>query len=132
MEANIKRLLAYSSIENIGIILIGLGVAMTAAATGAKLLSSLALLAALLHLFNHSIFKGALFLGAGAVHYATGTKDLENLGGLLRRLPYTGAYFLIATLAIVALPPFNGFMSEWLIYQALFAKLLIRRRWGAE
>ena len=130
MEHNTKRLLAYHSIENIGIILIGLGVALAASASGAKVLSALALTAGLFHLLNHTIFKGALFLGAGAIHYATGTKDLEELGGLLKSMPYTGLFFLVAALAIAALPPFNGFISEWLTYQALFAKLLAAESGG--
>jgi hydrogenase-4 component B len=120
MEHNIKRLLAYHSIENIGIILIGLGIALIARSDGNPVLFSLAMLAALFHLLNHTIFKGALFLGAGAVHYATHTKDLEELGGLLKKMPYTGLFFLIASLSISAIPPFNGFVSEWLTYQALF------------
>lgn len=120
MEHNIKRLLAYHSIENIGIILLGLGISFIAYANGNMVLFSLGMLAALFHLLNHTIFKGALFLGAGAIHYATHTKDLEEMGGLLKKMPYTGLFFLIASLAISAIPPFNGFVSEWLTYQALF------------
>lgn len=124
MEHNIKRLLAYHSIENIGIILIGLGISLWAYAAGQSFLSALALFAALFHLLNHTIFKGGLFLGAGAIHYATGTKDIEALGGLLKKMPYTGLFFLISSMAIAALPPFNGFVSEWLTYQSLFSNLI--------
>lgn len=124
MEHNLKRLLAYHSIENIGIILLGLGIAIWAHAAGQASLSALALLASLFHLINHTIFKGALFLGAGAIHYTTGTKDIESLGGLLKKMPYSGLFFLIASMAIAALPPFNGFVSEWLTYQSLFGYLI--------
>jgi len=122
-ENNIKRLLAYSSIENMGIILIGLGLALSAAGSNQDSLAALAVLAALFHTLNHSLFKGVLFLGAGSLHYATHSKDLENMGGLLKKMPYAGLFFLLASLAIAALPPFNGFVSEWLTYQALFANL---------
>ncbi|MCL6591692.1 MAG: formate hydrogenlyase [Firmicutes bacterium] len=124
MEHNIKRLLAYHSIENIGIILIGLGIALWAHAAGQSFISALALFAALFHLLNHAIFKGGLFLGAGAIHYSTGTKEIEALGGLLKKMPYSGLFFLIFSMAIAALPPFNGFVSEWLTYQSLFGNLL--------
>ncbi|HEY9059993.1 MAG TPA: proton-conducting transporter membrane subunit [Pseudobacteroides sp.] len=120
MEIDIKRLLAYSSIENTGIILIGLGISIYGFTKGNSLLSSLALVAALIHLFNHSLFKGALFLGAGSVHYSTHTKNMEKLGGLLKKMPYTGLFFLIACLSISSMPFFNGFISEWFTLQALF------------
>lgn len=123
MEHDIKRLLAYHSIENIGIIFIGLGLSFYARAAGNQTLCALSLAASLFHLLNHTVFKGALFLGAGSVHYATRTKDLEKLGGLMKKMPYTGFFILIASLAISAIPPFNGFVSEWLTYQALFANL---------
>lgn len=123
MEHNYKRLLAYSSIENIGIILIGLGISLTAYSENQMIIASIALLAALFHVINHSLFKGALFLGAGAIHYATHTKNLEDLGGLMKRLPYTGILVLLASLSISALPPFNGFVSEWLTFQSLFQVL---------
>lgn len=123
MEHNIKRLLAYHSIENIGIILIGTGLSMYGYATGNPALYALSLIAALFHLLNHTLFKGALFLGAGAIHYSTHTKDLEKLGGLLKKMPYTGLFFLVASLSICAIPPFNGFVSEWLTYQSLFMNL---------
>lgn len=120
MEHNIKRLLAYSSIENIGIILIGIGLCIIATANGNSVLAALSLTAALFHTFNHSIFKGLLFLGAGSIHFATGTKDIEKLGGLIKKMPYTAVFFLVASLSICAIPPFNGFISEWLTYQAMF------------
>ncbi|NJD03022.1 MAG: hydrogenase 4 subunit B [Ruminiclostridium sp.] len=120
MEHNIKRLLAYHSIENIGIILMGVGLCVIATASGNYTLAALSLTAALFHTFNHSVFKGLLFLGAGSIHFATGTKDIEKLGGLIKKMPYTAIFFLIASLSICAIPPFNGFVSEWLTYQAMF------------
>lgn len=123
MENNIKRLLAYSSIENIGIILIGTGISFMAYSAGNMALCGLSMTASLLHLLNHTIFKGALFMGAGSIHYATHTKDMEELGGLMKKMPYTGLLFLAAALSISAVPPFNGFVSEWLTYQSLFMSL---------
>ncbi|ALG68664.1 hydrogenase 4 subunit B [Beggiatoa leptomitoformis] len=118
MQNDVKRLLAYSSIENVGIICIALGLSLLFIAIGRPLIGSLALLAALYHALNHAVFKGLLFLGAGAIIHTTHEKDLERMGGLLKRLPYTGFFFLIGVLSISALPPFNGFVSEWLIFQA--------------
>ncbi len=123
MEGDIKRLLAYSSVENVGIILIGLGVSFTAFAQGNRLIGTLALIATLLHTVNHTFFKGGLFLGAGSVHYATGTKDMEKLGGLIKTMPVTAFLVLCFSLAISAIVPFNGFISEWLIYQSIFADI---------
>lgn len=123
MEHNIKRLLAYHSIENIGIILMGIGLSIIATVNGNSLIGALALTAALFHTFNHSIFKGLLFLGAGAIHYSTGTKDIEKLGGLIKKMPYTAVFFLTGALAICAIPPFNGFISEWITYQSMFLNL---------
>lgn len=123
MEHNIKRLLAYHSIENIGIIFMGIGLSIIATAGGSRLVGALALTAALFHTFNHSMFKGLLFLGAGAIHNSTGTRDIERLGGLIKRMPYTAVFFLAGALAISAIPPFNGFVSEWLTYQAMFLEL---------
>lgn len=120
MENNIKRLLAYSSIENIGIILVGTGLAVMSASSGAKLAAAFAVTAALLHTLNHTLFKGLLFLGAGAIHYSTGTKDMEKLGGLIKKMPYTAVFILAGCLSISAIPPLNGFVSEWLTYQSLF------------
>jgi hydrogenase-4 component B len=119
MEHDLKRLLAYHSIENIGIILMGLGAALMFQHTGHTLLAALALVAGLYHTINHASFKGLLFLGAGAVLHATHTRNMEEMGGLAKRMPQTAFYFLIGAVAISALPPLNGFVSEWLTYQAL-------------
>ena len=119
MEHDIKRLLAYHSVENIGIILLGIGASMMFKSHGLYSLSAIALLAGLYHTLNHAVFKGLLFLGAGSVMHATHTKNIEDMGGLLKSMPYTGLFFLIGSVSICALPPFNGFVSEWLTYQAL-------------
>lgn len=118
MEHNLKRLLAYHSIENIGIILMGLGAALMFRHAHRPLLATLALVAGLLHTLNHALFKGLLFLGAGAVLRGTGAHNLEDLGGLIKPMPKTALFFLIGAVAISALPPLNGFVSEWLTYQA--------------
>ena len=118
MEHDLKRLLAYHSIENIGIILMGLGAALMFLHSGHPVLATLALLAGLYHTINHAVFKGLLFLGAGAVLHATRTRDMEQMGGLAKRMPQTAFFFLIGAVAISALPPLNGFVSEWLTYQA--------------
>lgn len=117
-QRDIKRLLAYSSVENIGIVAIGLGLGMIFAHYGHPLLAALALVAALYHVLNHALFKGLLFLGAGAVVHATHSRDIETMGGLIHRLPRTSVLFLVGCLSISALPPFNGFVSEWLTFQA--------------
>jgi hydrogenase-4 component B len=119
MEHDLKRLLAFHSIENIGIILIGIGVALVATANGAHLLGGLALTAALFHTFNHAIFKSVLFLAAGSVQAAAGTRDLNALGGLARAMPVTAVAFAIGAAAISGVPPLNGFASEWLTFQGL-------------
>ncbi|HEX9048838.1 MAG TPA: proton-conducting transporter membrane subunit, partial [Verrucomicrobiae bacterium] len=119
MEHDLKRLLAYHSIENIGIILMGLGAALMFLHSGHQVLASLALIAGLYHTINHAAFKALLFLGAGAVLHATGTRNMEEMGGLARRMRWTALFFLIGAAAISALPPLNGFVSEWLTYQAL-------------
>ncbi|UWG95364.1 formate hydrogenlyase [Dehalobacter sp. DCM] len=124
MEHNIKRLLAFHSVENIGIILIGLGVSYIALAQHNAMIGGFALIAALLHTVNHALFKGGLFLGAGAIQYAVHTKDIEKLGGLLKRMPVTGLLILCFSLAISAIVPFNGFISEWLTFQSLFANIV--------
>lgn len=124
MENNIKKLLAFSSIENMGIILVGLGVGLIASAKGNMFLAGLALIAGLFHTFNHMFFKGGLFLGAGAIQYATHTNDMNLLGGLIRQMPVTAFFVLCFSLAISAIVPFNGFVSEWLVYQSLFAGIL--------
>ncbi|MBI4496904.1 MAG: hydrogenase 4 subunit B [Chloroflexi bacterium] len=119
MEHDLKRLLAYHSVENIGIILIGIGAAQVLTALDQPAAAALALAAGLFHVLNHAVFKALLFLGAGAVQRATHTRDLERLGGLIRTMPWTAATFLVGAMAISALPPLNGFMSEWLIFQGL-------------
>ena len=119
MEHDLKRLLAYHSIENIGIILMGLGASLIFLCTGHPLLAALSLIAGMYHTINHASFKGLLFLGAGAVVHATHTRNMEEMGGLAKRMPETAFYFLIGAVAISALPPLNGFVSEWLTYQSL-------------
>lgn len=119
MEHDLKRLLAFHSIENIGIILIGVGVAMLASAAGAPALAGLALTAALFHALNHALFKSVLFLAAGSVQAAARTRDLNILGGLARAMPVTALAFGIGAAAISGLPPLNGFASEWLTFQSL-------------
>ena len=121
MEHDLKRLLAYHSVENIGIILMGLGAAFLLASLGQPVAAALALLAGLYHVLNHAVFKALLFLGAGAVQQAARTRDLEALGGLIHRMPWTAATFLVGAAAISALPPLNGFVSEWLTFQSLLA-----------
>jgi hydrogenase-4 component B len=119
MQHDLKRLLAYHSIENIGIILLGVGAGMIAIASGQPGLAAVGVAAGLYHVLNHAVFKGLLFLSAGSLVVATGTRQIEELGGLLRRMPWTGACFLVGAVAITGLPPFNGFASEWLAFQAL-------------
>jgi len=121
MEHDLKRLLAYHSIENIGIIVMGVGTALSARALGADAVVAVGLAAALFHVANHATFKALLFMGAGAVDAATGTRDLEQLGGLARRMPYTAAFFLVGSAAISGLPPLNGFASEWLTIQSFLS-----------
>jgi hydrogenase-4 component B len=119
MERDLKRMLAYSTVENVGIVVVGLGAAQALTAGDHAGTAALALVAALVHLFNHALFKGLLFLGAGAVQVGAGSRDLERLGGLIRRMPRTAALFLVGCAAIAALPPLNGFAGEWLIFQSL-------------
>src|SRR5207245_173731 len=119
MQHDLKRLLAYHTVENIGIIFIGLGLSLAFAAHGMPSAAALGLTAGLLHVFNHSVFKSLLFFGAGAVLTSTGERDMEHLGGLIHRMPQTAFAFLIGCAAISALPPLNGFVSEWLIFQAI-------------
>jgi hydrogenase-4 component B len=121
MEHDLKRLLAYHSIENIGIILMGFGSALLFRSFGHSQLAALALVAGLFHTLNHGVFKCLLFLGAGSVRHATGTRNMEEMGGLIRRMPATALYFLVGAIAISELPPLNGFVSEWFTYQALLA-----------
>jgi formate hydrogenlyase subunit 3/multisubunit Na+/H+ antiporter MnhD subunit len=119
MQHDLKRLLAYSTVENIGIIFVGLGLALAFKSYGMPFAAALAFTAALLHVFNHSLFKSLLFFGAGAVLTATGERDMERLGGLIHRMPQTAFVFLVGCAAISALPPLNGFVSEWLTFQAI-------------
>jgi NADH:ubiquinone oxidoreductase subunit 5 (subunit L)/multisubunit Na+/H+ antiporter MnhA subunit len=119
IESDIKRALACSTIENVGIVFICLGLALAFRANGLLAAAALALTAALFHMLNHSLFKSLLFMGAGAVLTATGTRDMEQLGGLIHRLPVTSMLFLVGAVAISALPPLNGFVSEWLAFQAV-------------
>ena len=121
-ENDLKKLLAYSSIENIGIILLGLGSALSFAALEMKSFVALALIASLFHILNHSVFKSLLFLGAGSVISKTHTRNIEEYGGLIKYMPHTALFFLAGSMAISALPPFNGFFSEWLTFQALFGR----------
>jgi hydrogenase-4 component B len=123
VEGDFKQMLAYSSIENVGIIMVGLGAALLFKAYALAPLAALALIAALYHTVNHACFKGLMFCSAGAVQRATGTTQLDQLGGLIRPMPVTAALCLVGTLALASLPPFNGFVSEWLSYQALFQGL---------
>jgi hydrogenase-4 component B len=119
MQHDLKRLLAYHSIENIGIILLGLGAGMIGLSYGRSDIAAIGLAASLYHVLNHAVFKALLFLAAGGVLMETGTRQIEQLGGLLRRMPWTGLWFLIGAMAISGLPPLNGFASEWLTFQAL-------------
>src|ERR687892_586672 len=119
MQHDLKRLLAYHTVENIGIIFIGLGLALAFQANAMGLAAALALTAALFHVLNHSLFKSLLFFGSGAVLVATGERDMERLGGLIHRMPLTACTFLVGSAAISALPPLNGFVSEWLTFQAI-------------
>ena len=123
IQHNLKRLLAYHSIENIGIIGMGIGIGCIGIGKGNHLLTILGFAGALLHTLNHSLFKSLLFYGAGNVYQSTHTMDIEKLGGLVKRMPHTSFLFLIAALAICGLPPFNGFVSEFLIYNGMFTGL---------
>ncbi len=129
MQHDLKRLLAYHTVENIGIIFIGLGLAMAFRANDMAWAAALAMTAALFHVFNHSVFKSLLFFGAGAVLVATGQRDLERMGGLIHRMPKTAIVFLIGCAAISALPPLNGFVSEWLTFQAILVSPQLPQ-WG--
>jgi len=120
MASDLKKLLAYSSVENIGIILLGVGASMVFTRMGKPELAVFSLCAGLFHLLSHAVFKGLLFLGAGAVYKATGTRNMEHLGGLIKTMPWTAATFLVGAMAISALPPLSGFVSEWLTLQAFF------------
>lgn len=119
-ERDIKKFLAYSTIENMGVIAIAVGASMTFTSYGQTMLGAFLLLAALYHVANHGLYKTLLFLGAGVIEHATGSRDMDRLGGLIHRLPRTAVISMIGTLGIAALPPLNGFVSEWLIFQGLF------------
>ena len=119
-EHDMKKLLAYHSIENVGIILLGLGSALTFSSLGMPSLALLGLMAALFHTLNHAVFKSLLFLSSGSVINQTHTRNMEEYGGLIRFMPQTAFFFLVGAMAISALPPFNGFFSEWLTFQSLF------------
>ena len=123
IQHNLKRLLAYHSIENIGIIGIGIGLGCVGMGTGNRMLGFLGFSGALLHVLNHSLFKSLLFYAAGNVYQASGTLNIERLGGLIKKMPWTAFLFLTASLAICGLPPFNGFISEFLIYSGMFGSL---------
>ncbi|MGD0085062.1 MAG: proton-conducting transporter membrane subunit, partial [Acidimicrobiales bacterium] len=118
-STDLKRLLAYSTTDNVGLMLLGVGASGLFAATGHRALALVALAAALLHVVFHAVFKGSLFLSAGSVQQATGTRDLDSLGGLLRRMPMSTPVFIVGGLAIAAMPPLCGFVSEWLLLQAM-------------
>lgn len=118
-QRDIKRALAYSTIENIGLLFLGLGLGLWGHAAGHPIIGALGIAGGLLHAWNHTLMKGLLFLGAGAVVHATGTKDIERLGGLMRRAPAASALFFLGAVAIAGLPPLNGFTGEWLLYRSL-------------
>ena len=123
-QHDLKRLLAYHSVENVGIITLGLGAGLVARSAGMETVAVVALCGSLLHVLNHGLFKSLLFYSGGAAAQSAGTRDMERMGGLLRRMPVTGAAFLAGAVAICALPPFNGFVSEWLVYSGLFGGAL--------
>jgi len=125
VEHDLKRLLAYHSVENIGIILFGVGGGMLFQTYHLPALAGLALIAGLYHTLNHAVFKSLLFMGAGAVLQATHTRNMEEMGGLIKRMPQTALFFLVGSVAIAALPPFNGFISEWLTFQSLLLSFQI-------
>ena len=129
LEKDIKRLLACSTVENVGIVFIGLGLALAFASNGFNAAAALALTAALLHALNHTLFKSLLFFGAGAVLGTTHERDIERMGGLIHRMPQTALFMLVGSAAISALPPFNGFVSEWLMFQAVLVSPQLPQ-WG--
>jgi hydrogenase-4 component B len=129
MQHDLKRLLAYHTVENIGIVFIGLGLAMAFSANDMRGAAALAFTAALFHVFNHSLFKSLLFFGAGVVQTSTGERDMEHLGGLIHRMPLTSFAFLVGCVAISAIPPLNGFVSEWLTLQAILLSPALPQ-WG--
>jgi hydrogenase-4 component B len=124
-QRDLKRLLAYSSIENVGIIMMGIGLGCLGLAHGRPVLASAGFAAALLHALNHSLFKSLLFLGAGAFNQALGSRDVEGAGGLLRRMPWTSLFAWTAAASACGLPPLNGFIGEWLLYRGLISGGLV-------
>jgi hydrogenase-4 component B len=126
-QHDIKRLLAYSTVENAGIIAMGLGLGLLGWSYQEPAVAIAGFAGALLHVVNHAVFKGLLFFGAGAVAHATGSRDINRLGGLLKRMPWTGSAFLVGSSAICGLPPLNGFVSEWLIYLGAFQGALSKQ-----
>src|SRR5436305_4073676 len=129
LQSDLKKLLAYSTVENIGFVFAGLGLALAFKASGMPNAAALAATAALFHVFNHATFKSLLFFGAGAVLNATGERSIEKLGGLIHRMPHTTFAVLVGCVAISALPPLNGFVSEWLTFQAILLSPELRQ-WG--
>jgi hydrogenase-4 component B len=125
VQAEMKRLLAHSTIENMGIVAAGIGAAMIFQTSGHSVIAGVALIAALYHVANHSAYKSLLFVGTGCVEAATGTRDLDQLGGIARLMPWTSAFFLVGVLAISALPPLNGFVSEWLTLQTILRSAVL-------
>ncbi len=119
IEPDMKRMLAHSSIENMGLVTVGLGAGMVFLASHQPVLAAMGLVVGMYHMANHSAYKSLLFLGAGGIDLRTGTRDMNRMGGLLRAMPFTGLFFLAGALSIAALPPFNGFVSEWLTLQTL-------------
>ena len=124
-QAEMKRLLAHSTIENMGIVAVAIGAAIVFLATGDDIIAGIALIAAFYHLLNHAVYKALLFLGTGAVEAGAGTRDLDQLGGMIRQMPWTAAFFLVGVLSISALPPLNGFVSEWLTLQTILRSALL-------
>lgn len=125
IQSDMKRLLAHSTIENMGIVAAGIGAAMIFVATDHHVIAAIALIAALYHLINHAVYKALLFVGSGAVESSAGSRDLDQLGGLARTMPWTSALVLVGVLSISALPPFNGFVSEWLTLQTLLRSAVL-------
>lgn len=123
-QHDLKRLLAYHSVENIGIIALGLGVGVVGVSAGAPTVAVLGFAGGVLHVLNHALFKGLLFLGAGSVLHSTGTREIEHLGGVLKKMPWTGVTFLVGAVAICGLPPLNGFVSEFFIYLGAFTGMV--------